>query len=344
MGERSRRSQRPCSPLTPSSVFFGGFSMWRIWLFRRLLQQLFLWRLRLQQPALILLGMDTMVMDNDEAPQRHGVAPTYKRVKGFQPLQVTWGRLLIDAVFRGGDKHSKHADTAQKTLSHLVQKIRRKYRSDVPIIVRLDAGFFDQQLLKVWEELQVGYIVAGKLYGDVQQYILKLEETAWGVSRNGDQEWSYVELGDRRGSWKKFRRALFCRPAYEDRQRLLEFARPDQILYTNLGCGSAVDEQLGQAGLERWLQAEAILEGYHGRGADELVHRALKDLPHKLFRLSVCCQRGLLLHVARSLFPLRVFKEDVCQPVVPLNCYPTTLRRRIVDVAGKSCAMPARSS
>ena len=74
--------------------------------------------------------------DNDEAPQRHGVAPTYKRVKGFQPLQVTWGRLLIDAVFRGGDKHSNHADTAQKTLSHLIQKIRRKYRSDVPIIVR----------------------------------------------------------------------------------------------------------------------------------------------------------------------------------------------------------------
>ena len=218
-----------------------------------------------------------MVMDNDEADQRHGVAPTYKRVKGFQPLQVTWGRLLIDAVFRGGDKHSNHADTAQKTLSHLIQKIRRKYRSEVPIIVRLDSGFFDQKRLKVLETLEVGYIVAGKLYGDVQQYISKLEEAAWGVSRNGDQEWSYVELGDRRGSWDQFRRALFCRPAYEDRQRLLAFARPDQILYTNLGCGSAVDEQLRQAGLERWLQAEAILEGYQGRGADELVHRALKD-------------------------------------------------------------------
>ena len=109
------------------------------------------------------------------------MAPTYKRVKGFQPLQVTWGRLLIDAVFRGGDKHSNHADTAQKTLSHLIQKIRRKYRSDVPIIVRLDSGFFDQKLLQVLETLEVGYIVAGKLYGDVQQYILQLEETAWGV-------------------------------------------------------------------------------------------------------------------------------------------------------------------
>ena len=162
-------------------------------------------------------------------------------------------------------------------------------------------------------------------------YILKLEETAWGVSRNGDQEWSYVELGDRRGSWKKFRR-----PAYEDRQRLLEFARPDQILYTNLGCGSAVDEQLGQAGLERWLQAEAILEGYHGRGADELVHRALKDfasqtLPFKRFAANAAYYYTLLV----AFFLYECFKEDVCQPVVPLNCYPTTLRRRIVDVVGK---------
>jgi len=35
------------------------------------------------------------------------VQPTYKRVEGFAPLQMTWGRFLIDAVFRGGKKHSK---------------------------------------------------------------------------------------------------------------------------------------------------------------------------------------------------------------------------------------------
>ena len=64
-------------------------------------------------------------MDNDEAEKRHGAAPTYKRVKGFQPLQVTWDRYVIDAVFRGGDKHSNHSDTAPKTLRHLIQKIRR---------------------------------------------------------------------------------------------------------------------------------------------------------------------------------------------------------------------------
>ena len=51
----------------------------------------------------------------------------------------------------------------------------------------------------------------------------------------------------RRGSWDKFRRALFCRPAYENGSAF-SFARPDQILYTNLGCGCAVDEQLRERG------------------------------------------------------------------------------------------------
>ena len=57
-----------------------------------------------------------MVMDNDDAPKRHGVKPTYKKVLGFQPLQMTWGRYIIDAVFRGGDKHSNHGDTAAKMI------------------------------------------------------------------------------------------------------------------------------------------------------------------------------------------------------------------------------------
>ena len=316
--------------------FFGGFYMDRIWLFRRLLQQLFLWRRRLEQPPLILLGLDTMGMDNDEAEKRHGAAPTYKRVKGFQPLQVTWDRYVIDAVFRGGDKHSNHSDTAPKTLRHLIQKMRRHYREDVPIIVRADSGFFDQKLMADLEALGVGYLVAGKLYDDLQGFISGVGESSWGTYQNGDQEWRYVELGDRRGNWKKFRRALFCQPLYEDRQRLLEFARPDQILYTNLGCGSGVDEQLRAAGLERWLEAEALLEGYHGRGADELVHRALKDfasqtLPFKRFPANAAFYYTMLV----AFFLYESFKQDVGDPVVPLSCYTTTLRRRLLDVAGK---------
>ena len=36
-----------------------------------------------------------------------------------------------------------------------------------------------------------------------------------------------------------------------------------------------------------------------------------------------------------AFFLYECFKEDVCHPVVPVSCYATTLRRRIIDVAGK---------
>ena len=34
-------------------------------------------------------------------------------------------------------------------------------------------------------------------------------------------------------------------------------------------------------------------------------------------------------------FLFEAFKEDVSEPVVPVTSFPTTLRRRLVDVAGK---------
>ena len=42
--------------------FFKAFAWTRIFLFRRLLQTLFIWRLRIKPPDVIELGLDTMVM------------------------------------------------------------------------------------------------------------------------------------------------------------------------------------------------------------------------------------------------------------------------------------------
>jgi len=65
--------------------FFYGFSLGRIWLFRGLFrgQQLFLWRLRVRDPEVVILevvilGMDLMVLNNEGARKREGVEPTYK--------------------------------------------------------------------------------------------------------------------------------------------------------------------------------------------------------------------------------------------------------------------------
>ena len=328
----------PAAMLSSHAVkrFFKAFWWPRIYLFRHLLQRLFLWRLRMVEPLVVVLGLDTMVMDNSEAVKRHGVKPTYKKVKGFQPLQMTWGRIIVDAVFRGGDKHCNHADTAEKMLRHVVKKIRKHYCERVPIIVRLDSGFFDQKLFRVFEELGIGYICCGKLYGDLTEYVASLLPNAWSRYQKGENAWDFVEFGDRRGSWKMFRRAIFCRPLCEQRQYLLEFSRPDTVLYTNLGRGEPIDQSLAARGMLDLVKPEAIIKTYHGRGSDELIHRALKDfgseeLPFKRFAQNAAFYYTMLV----AFFLYETFKEDVCTPVVKLTSYATTLRRRVIDIAAK---------
>ena len=50
-------------------------------LFRDILAELFLWRLTIEEPEYIILGIDTMVLDNDSAPGREGVELTYRKKK-----------------------------------------------------------------------------------------------------------------------------------------------------------------------------------------------------------------------------------------------------------------------
>jgi len=316
--------------------FFNKFSWQRIWLFRSLLKALFIWRLNLVKPEVVELGIDTMVMDNDEAKKREGVEPTYKKVKGFQPLQVTWGRFIVDAIFRRGSEHGNHGDTVEKVVRHMVKEIRTKYRSDVPIIVKLDKGFFDQKLFEVFEELGIGYIVGGKLYDDITDYVGKVEGGAWKHYHTKEQVWDYVEFMDRRGSWTESRRAIYCRPWYEGIQQVLKFARPETILCTNLGMGQKIDELLFKVGKGDLVDAEKVIECAHSRGRDELVHRAFKDfgheeLPFKRFTPNAAYYSTMAL----AFFLFETFKEDVCSAVVPVTAYATTVRRKVIDCAAK---------
>jgi hypothetical protein len=317
--------------------FFGAFRGPQTWLFRRVLQRLFLWRLRMAPPPVVVLGIDTMVMNNDEALKRHGVEPTYKKVKGFQPLQITWGRFVVDAVFRGGSKHSNADNTVANAVRHLVARLRTELGPDVPIVVRMDSGFFDQKLFEAFEALGIGYICSGKLLGDIVEYVGRADRSLWHEHSNGRQLWAWLEFGDRRGSWKRGRRAIYTRPVYEDDgQGVLEFARPDNVIYTNLGRGEQIDARLAEAGLAKWLEPAAIIEQHHSRGADELVHRSLKELasetlPFRGFAANSAWYYTML--VAHFLF--ECFKEDVTAPIVPVTARPTRLRRTLIDFAGK---------
>lgn len=307
--------------------------------FRWILQRLFVWRLCLDKPEVILLTLDTMVMDNDEALKREGCEPTYKKKKGFQPLQLIWEGKIVDAIFRSGSKHSnydKHVIWLTKTVVHL---IRRHYRRDVPIILRLDSGFFDEDNFKAFDELEIGFIATGKTYDSIKKTVAAIPPAGWTTYDNGRQQWSYASFDYRCESWSKELSypALYTRPKYEDGgQELLEFARPDNIILTNMTAESPVISGMPEEIGKYWLSKDGLIAGHHARGADELPHRGLKDfgseeLPCKKFGANTAWYYLMLI----AFFLFETFKEDVASEILPMGCYATTVRRRLVDMAAK---------
>ena len=305
--------------------------------FRKILRKMFIWRLRLEKPEVIDITLDTMVMDNDEAQKRHGVQPTYKKVKGFQPLHAIWNGKIVDAIFRGGKKHSNYGNSVVNMMRDLVQAIRQEYSDTVTIIVRLDSGFFDEKILRECDQLGIGFICTGKMYRSVKEYVGAQPESQWKVYGNRDQNWKYLEFGYRCESWKKFYRAIYTRLNYEGEQGLLNFARPDNVILTNIGVNPRVLVNCStQKEERRLLSIETIIESHHMRGADELPHRGLKDfgfeeLPFKRFVPNSVVYYCMLI----SFFLFETYKEDVLDGVISIGSYATTVRRKALDFAAK---------
>ncbi len=324
--------------------FFRGFSYLRNRLFRKLLHKMFLWRLKLEKPSVLFLDIDTVVLNNDDAKKRDGVSPTYKKKKGFQPFVVKWDRYIIDAVFRGGKKHSNHGETVKNSLDYLVRMIRCEYNCDIPIIVTCDSGFFDQKLFDFFEgELCIYYVCTGKLYDDISERISSFKSEDFFIYRknhsvNADEQsqWKCVEFMDRRQSWKKERRALYSVHIMESNQRLLFGV--ESIYYTNIGVSELLRVEFEQAGLGEYLEAKNIIKVAHQRGEAELVHRNLKEfgfeqMPFKKFSSNHAFFQMMVL----SFNLYEFYKWDVCREVevVPLSARPNTFRRILLDFAGK---------
>lgn len=305
-------------------------------IFRRLLRRLFIWRLIKEKPQCVHLDIDSMVMDNDDAKKRHGVKPTYKGIKGFHPLQIYWGSYIIDAAFRGGSKHCNYGNTVKNMVKRIVHMIREEYSPDVPIIITLDAGFFDQDLFEAFERLGIGYICGGKLYQDIRDYVQSVLLGFWKKYRDGNGFWNYLEFADRRASWDKFRRVVYCTQLNPKGQLLLPGQRPDTIIYTNLGMGHPIDAKLRAAGCGDLLSSKNIVQRFHHRGRYELVNRALKDfcsekLPFKRFKPNTAYYYTMLI----GFFLFECFKADVLSEVLPVSAYASTVRRKVIAIVAK---------
>lgn len=316
--------------------FMKSFSFWMMHLFRKILIHLFIWRLRIDNPSVIILGIDSMVMDNDDAKNRQGVSPTYKKKEGFHPLQMTYGKYMIDAIFRGGSKHCNHGRAVINMVKKIKKLIRKKYDKNVPILLRLDAGFFDQENFKEFEKLGIAYICGGKMYGDIKEYVANLSEEQFNELKKGNITWEYTDFDDKRDSWNESRRAIYTRVVIQDKQRLLENGTTENIIYTNISADKQLTEELKKAGLKRIDESGSLVNYYHGRARDELVHRSLKDfgteqLPFKRFTPNMTFY--YLMVLAFNLF--QAYKDDVGQVPEIVKMYASTFRRKFIDFAAK---------
>jgi hypothetical protein len=307
-------------------------------IYRKILHELFVWRLTIEQPSIIILGADTMVLNNDDAQKREGVEPTYKKKKGFQPLHISWGSYLIDVLFRSGSKHSNHGKDLIYCVTDIVTLIRKRYYQDIPIILVADSGFFDQKNFEYFEnELGIFYIITGKMYEDIKQYLNQIDFSEY-RKFNNNGIWSYFEFGNTLKSWKKFRRVIFTTLATnEDGQFCLDFVKTDMLLYTNIGLDDKMTQQLITAGGEQWLTADSIIAAAHQRGGDELIHRSIKELaekeqlPFEKFDMN----RGYYYLLVFAHFIFESYKRDVTADVLPVASYPNTFRRQLIDFAAK---------
>jgi hypothetical protein len=321
--------------------FFSSVYHLRVWLFRKILQQLFVWRLNIERPEIIKIGLDTMVLDNDDSKMKEGVEPTYKKVKGFQPLQPFWGRYMIGAIFRNGKAHSNHGNHVQRVVTHTVHLIRTHYRKDVPIIFLADAGFLDEEFLRLCEqELQVGIILGGKMYSDLTERVEQMPDEAFSEYTKGRKSWIYTEFEDSRKSWSTSWSTIYTKPiSDDDGQIVFEYARPETVIYTNIGMNNTVtasilklhqEEEVGE------ISPQAIINDYHMRARDELVNRALKDfgteyLPFKRFTSNA----AYYYLMAIAFFIFEAFKKDAGSKAVEITWYAQTFRRKFLDFAGQ---------
>ncbi len=160
------------------------------------------------RPIEIVLYLDSMVMDNDDALKRHGVEPTYKKKKGFHPLHIIWNGIIVDAIFRGGSKNGNAGNTVVNMVTDLVHLIRSEYSETVTIILRCDSGFFDEKNFNTFDDLNIGFIASGKMYDRVKQQAGDAADCYWDSYDVKEQTLVVFRIRLRCDKWKRFYRSL----------------------------------------------------------------------------------------------------------------------------------------
>ena len=313
--------------------FFQGVSEFMLKKLQDVLLEIFIWRLKLKNPEYILLGTDTMVLNNNDAKKREGVTPTYKKVLGYHPLFLYWGRMVINMVFhQGSEHHNTNRDFFNGVMS-TVKIIRGKYCKKIPIILVSDAGFFDQKYFKMMDRLNVFFICGGKLLDSIKLHVMKnTPSSLWKSFDKNNITYECMDFMDQRDSWSREYRALYYTQVDENGELHLEYDRPETLIYTNL----MGKEKLKEHGLEKFLDGKEVVNLYHLRARDELTNRVLKEFTDEALPFKKMLPNAAYYFLSVIAHNLMVtFQEDAINDVISPVAYPNTVRRTFFDIAGK---------
>ena len=117
----------------------------------------------------------------------------------------------------------------------------------------------------------------------------------------------------------------------------MDFAKPNTVIYTNIGMGGKAGARSKAAGGGHCFETGSIIQKSHERGADELIHRSIKELatkeqlPFKRFGMN----RAYYFMLVISHFIFEAHKQDVTCDIMPITSYPNTFRRKVIDFAVK---------
>ena len=118
---------------------------------------------------------------------------------------------------------------------------------------------------------------------------------------------------------------------------VLDFARSDRMIYTNIGVNPEIDSGLRNLTKEDYFSARYIIKLHHIRATDELVNRDLKDfmtkekLPFRAFSSNQVFY--YLMTIAFSV--MRNFQRNISTDVLYFNSQPNSFRRQFIDIPGK---------
>jgi len=243
-------------------------------------------------------------------------------------------------MFRNGKAHSNHGTDYIDRVTAIVELIRSRYRNDVPIILCADSGFADQKAFDYFDTINVHFITTSKIYPDVREYAELVPAEQYSELKKDKLIWRFFEFASKRGTWKRFRRSIFTTLSCDENgQYVLNLGnkRTDNLIFTNIGTNPIADKRLKQAGGENYFSAENIVKLSHQRGADELIHRSIKELATKeqlpFKRMGMNRAYYFLLVISHFIF--ETYKRDITKEILPISSYPNTFRRKLIDFAAK---------